>query len=190
MRIGPSGRERPVVRVDEHTYIDVSDLVEDYNEAFFAAGGPHLLQQAVAVRRATGTVHPFGTDRIGAPIARPHQILGVGANYRSPGSNAPAAQDPLVFSKAPNSLSGPYDPVHIPRDSTHTDWEVELGVVIGTRSHYLADDEEASRACGPEPIAHGGVGAPGAGGLLPTPLPGHGPLGAHACGRRTPALCP
>ncbi|MFC8590409.1 fumarylacetoacetate hydrolase family protein [Streptomyces atroolivaceus] len=105
-----------------------------------------MLHEAVAARRAAGTVHPFGTERIGAPIARPHQILGVGANYRSPGSNAPAAQEPLVFSKAPNSLSGPYDPVHIPRDSTHTDWEVELGVVIGTRSHYLADDDEALAA--------------------------------------------
>ncbi|MDX3686354.1 fumarylacetoacetate hydrolase family protein [Streptomyces sp. AK04-4c] len=146
MRIGPPGRERPVVRVDQQTYVDVSDLVEDYNEAFFAAGEPRLLHEAVALRRAAGTVHRLGTERIGAPIARPHQILGVGANYRSPGNNAPVAQEPLVFSKAPNSLSGPYDPVHIPRDSTHTDWEVELGVVIGTRSHYLADDEEATAA--------------------------------------------
>ncbi|WP_381805187.1 fumarylacetoacetate hydrolase family protein [Streptomyces niveus] len=105
----------------------------------------HDLHEAVAARRAAGTVHRFGTERVGAPIARSHQILGVGANYRSPGSNAPVAQEPLVFSTAPNSLSGPYDPVHLPRDSTHTDWEVELGVVIA-RSHYLADDEEALAA--------------------------------------------
>lgn len=149
MRIGPPRQERPAVRVDQKTYVDVSDLVDDYDEAFFAAGGPRLLEEAVAARRAAGTTRSFGTDRIGAPIARPHQILGVGANYRSSGSadtGAAPTGEPLVFSKAPNSLSGPYDPVHIPRGSTHTDWEVELGVVIGTRSHYLADDKAATAA--------------------------------------------
>ncbi|MFH9735814.1 fumarylacetoacetate hydrolase family protein [Streptomyces sp. NPDC017260] len=146
MRIGPSGHERPVVRVDEHTYVDVSDLVEDYNQAFFAAGGPRLLEEAVAARRASGATHRFVTERIGAPIARPHQILGVGANYRSPGAHAPPPREPLVFSKAPNSLCGPHDPICIPRGSTQTDWEVELGIVIGTRSLYLADDDAATAA--------------------------------------------
>ncbi|MFJ6569404.1 fumarylacetoacetate hydrolase family protein [Streptomyces sp. NPDC091292] len=147
MRIGAAGSERPVVRIDPHTYIDVSDLVEDYDEAFFAAGGPRLLHDAVAERRAANTVHRFAGERIGAPIARPHQILGVGANYRAPGTTeTPVPTDPLVFSKAPNSLCGPFDPILVPQGSAHTDWEVELGVVIGTRSHYLADDDDATAA--------------------------------------------
>ncbi|MFD0305258.1 fumarylacetoacetate hydrolase family protein [Streptomyces sp. NPDC127119] len=90
-------------------------------------------------------MHRFGTERIGAPIARPHQILGVGAN-RIPGTDTPVPAEPLVFSKAPNSLSGPHDPVRMPRGSTHTDWEVELGIVIGTRSHYLSDEDAATAA--------------------------------------------
>ncbi|RZF01098.1 MULTISPECIES: fumarylacetoacetate hydrolase family protein [Streptomyces] len=146
MRIGPAGFERPVVRIDQDTYIDVSDLVEDYNETFFAAGGPRLLNHTVADRLADGAVHRFAGERIGAPISRPHQILGVGANYRTPGVGASVPTDPLVFSKAPNSLCGPYDPVLMPRNSAHTDWEVELGAVIGTRSHYLADDAAATAA--------------------------------------------
>ncbi|GGV44968.1 2-keto-4-pentenoate hydratase [Actinomadura cremea] len=144
MRIGTLGAERPTVRIDRHSYVDVSDVVEDYNESFFATGGPSLLHEVVAARHADGKIHRFGTERIGAPISRPHQILGVGANYRVPDFAIPASPDPLVFSKAPNSLSGPYDPVCIPRGSVHTDWEVELGVVIGTRSHYLADEAAAA----------------------------------------------
>ncbi|MFJ8828333.1 fumarylacetoacetate hydrolase family protein [Streptomyces sp. NPDC102467] len=146
MRIGPAGTERPVVRHDAHTYIDVSDLVADYDAAFFAAGGASLLQESVAVRRDAGLLHHFAGQRVGAPIARPHQILGVGANYRSPHTDTPAPDEPLVFSKAPNSLSGPHDPVLIPRGSHHTDWEVEIGIVIGSRSHYLTDTREAHAA--------------------------------------------
>jgi 2,4-didehydro-3-deoxy-L-rhamnonate hydrolase len=146
MRIGPAGHERPIVRIDQYSYVDVSDLVEDYNEAFFAAGGPQSLRETVTARHAAGVVHRFGNDRIGPPIARPHQILGVGANYRTSASDTQPAHEPLVFSKAPNSLSGPHDPICIPRGSTRTDWEVELGIIIGARSHYLLDDDAAGAA--------------------------------------------
>jgi len=55
-------------------------------------------------------------------------------------------EEPIVFSKAPNSLSGPNDDVHVPRGSTKTDWEVELGVVVGSRCRYLDDEQSANRA--------------------------------------------
>jgi 2-keto-4-pentenoate hydratase/2-oxohepta-3-ene-1,7-dioic acid hydratase in catechol pathway len=144
MRIGPAGSERPVVRIDEHSYIDVSDIVPDFNEAFFAAGGPDTLRMTVTARLDAGDVHRLNTERIGAPIARPHQILCVGLNYRTTDQVEPA--EPLIFTKAPNSLAGPHDPLCIPRGSTQTDWEVELGVVIGKRSHYLADEDAATAA--------------------------------------------
>ncbi|MFI6083854.1 fumarylacetoacetate hydrolase family protein [Streptomyces sp. NPDC051217] len=144
MRIGAEGSERPVVRIDEHSYVDVSDIVPDFDEAFFAAGGPDTLRKTVTARLDAGHVHRFQAERIGAPIARPHQILGVGLNYRT--TDQVESAEPLVFTKAPNSLSGPYDPICIPRGSTQTDWEVELGVVIGKRSHYLADETAATAA--------------------------------------------
>ena len=148
MRIGAPGAEKPVVRVDDSSYVDVSGIVADFNEQFFAAGGAATLVAPVAERIATGDVARFGDERVGAPIARPHQILCIGLNYRDhaaeTGQAVPA--EPILFTKAPNTLVGPYDDVRIPRGATKTDWEVELGIVIGRRASYLADVAEAAEA--------------------------------------------
>ena len=139
MRLGPVGAERPVVRLDETSYVDVSDAVADYDEAFFGSGGLETLRALVAERTASGQVQSFGDERIGAPIARPHQILCIGLNYSDhaaeTGQAVPA--EPILFTKSPNTLVGPYDDVRIPRGATKTDWEVELGIVIGRRTSYL-----------------------------------------------------
>jgi 2,4-didehydro-3-deoxy-L-rhamnonate hydrolase len=146
MRIGPPGSERPVVRVGTG-YVEVGDVVPDFDEAFFAGGGPARLGPVVAERVAAGATRAFTGERIGAPIARPHQILCIGLNFRDhaaeTGQDVPA--EPILFTKSPNTLVGPDDDVRIPRGSTKTDYEVELGVVIGQRSSYLAD-ERAARA--------------------------------------------
>ncbi len=145
MRLGPPGRERPVVRVGGDDYVDVSDVVADFDEAFFFGGGVALLQDAVAQRAADGETVPREGRRNGAPIGRPHQIVGIGLNYRDHAVEAgmPIPDEPIIFHKAPNSLGGPDDDVHIPRGSRKTDWEVELGIVIGSRCRYL-DDERAA----------------------------------------------
>ena len=148
MRLGDVGSERPVVRVDETTYVDVSDVVTDYDEAFFGSGGPALLRDVVAERTSSGEVQTFRDERIGAPIARPHQILCIGLNYSDhaaeTGQTVP--DEPILFTKSPNTIVGPYDDVRIPRGSTKTDWEVELGVVIGRRTSYLDSVDEARDA--------------------------------------------
>jgi 2,4-diketo-3-deoxy-L-fuconate hydrolase len=146
MRIGAIGAEKPVVRVDETNYVDVSDLVADFNEAFFAAGGAAQLSGPVAERMAAGQVRPFADQRIGAPIARPHQILAIGLNYRDHAAETgqPVPAEPILFTKSPNSLVGPNDDVRIPRGSTKLDWEVELGIVIGARTSYLDSVEDAA----------------------------------------------
>jgi 2,4-diketo-3-deoxy-L-fuconate hydrolase len=148
LRIGPPGQERPAVLVDEHRYVDVSDVVHDYDEDFFHRGGAALLQDAVARRRAAGETSALDGQRVGAPIARPHQILCIGLNYKDHAEETGQAvpSEPIVFTKAPNTLVGPYDDVRIPRGATKTDWEVELGVVIGRRCSYLADESEAAAA--------------------------------------------
>ena len=148
MRLGPAGQEKPAVRVDGDTYIDVSDIVPDFDEQFFAGGGPSLLTDAVAERRRTGAISTIGDQRIGAPIARPHQILCIGLNYSDHAAETGQAvpDEPIVFNKAPNTLVGPNDTVLIPRGSTKTDWEVELGIVVGRRCRYLADEQEAAAA--------------------------------------------
>ncbi|MBT2235475.1 fumarylacetoacetate hydrolase family protein [Nonomuraea sp. NEAU-A123] len=148
MRIGAPGAEKPVVRVDDTHYADVSDVTPDFDEKFFGAGGTALLAQPVADRIARGEVHAFAGERIGAPIARPHQILCIGLNYSDHAAETGQAvpDEPILFTKSPNTLIGPYDDVRIPRGSTKTDWEVELGVVIGKRTSYLDSIEEAHEA--------------------------------------------
>jgi 2-keto-4-pentenoate hydratase/2-oxohepta-3-ene-1,7-dioic acid hydratase in catechol pathway len=143
MRLGPYGSERPVVRVDATSYIDVSDAVTDYDEAFFARGGLDELARLVADR--ADDARPFSDERIGAPIARPHQILCIGLNYSDHAAETGQAvpTEPILFTKSPNTLVGPYDDVRIPRGSTKTDWEIELGIVIGRRTSYLETDAEA-----------------------------------------------
>ena len=145
VRIGDRGRERPAVQMGDDAFVDVADVVGDFDEAFFGAGGPALLAAAVAERVAAGRTEPLTGRRLGAPIARPHQILAIGLNYSDHAAETGQAvpSEPIVFTKAPNSLVGPDDDVIVPRRSTKLDWEVELGVVIGRRCRYLADEAEA-----------------------------------------------
>jgi 2,4-diketo-3-deoxy-L-fuconate hydrolase len=145
MRIGPPGEERPAVRVADGLVVDVGDLVPDVDAAFFEAGGAAALEAAMGGRATERMAVPLAGRRIGAPIARPHQILCIGLNYRDHAveSGMPIPDEPIVFTKAPNTLVGPDDDVHIPRGSTKTDWEVELGIVVGRRCRYLPDDAAA-----------------------------------------------
>jgi 2-keto-4-pentenoate hydratase/2-oxohepta-3-ene-1,7-dioic acid hydratase in catechol pathway len=148
MRIGAPGAEKPVARIDEQTYVDLSDVAPDFDEAFFGAGGLDRIRPVVAERAAAGQLFRFAGERIGAPIARPHQILCIGLNYRDhaaeTGQAVPA--EPILFTKSPNTLVGPDDDVRIPRGSTKPDWEVELGIVIGRRTSYLDSVQEARDA--------------------------------------------
>jgi 2,4-didehydro-3-deoxy-L-rhamnonate hydrolase len=148
MRIGAPGAEKPVARIDEETYVDLSDLVGDFDEAFFGGGGLDRIRPVVAERAAAGTVTRFAGERIGAPIARPHQILCIGLNYRDHAAETGLAvpTEPILFTKSPNTLIGPDDDVRIPRGSTKPDWEVELGVVIGRRTSYLDSVDDARAA--------------------------------------------
>lgn len=148
MRIGAAGAEKPVARIDDETYVDLSDTVTDFDEAFFGSGGLDRIRPVVAERTAAGQVSRFAGERIGAPIARPHQILCIGLNYRDHAAESGMAvpDEPILFTKSPNTLVGPNDDVRIPRGSTKTDWEVELGIVIGRRTSYLDSVDEARDA--------------------------------------------
>jgi 2,4-didehydro-3-deoxy-L-rhamnonate hydrolase len=148
MRIGAAGAERPVVRINEHEYVGVGDVVADYDESFFAHDGVADVREAVANRLEKGQVERFGNERIGSPIARPHQVLCIGLNFSDHAAETGQAvpNEPILFTKSPNTVIGPYDDVRIPRGSTKTDWEVELGIVMGRRASYLKNAEEARDA--------------------------------------------
>ncbi|MEW2398777.1 fumarylacetoacetate hydrolase family protein [Streptomyces sp. NPDC046862] len=148
MRIGAPGAEKPVARIDDETYVDLSDVVTDFDEAFFGSGGLDRVRPLVTERAEAGRVSRFAGERVGAPVARPHQILCIGLNYRDHAaeSGMPVPDEPILFTKSPNTLVGPDDDVRVPRGSTKTDWEVELGIVIGRRTSYLGSVEAARDA--------------------------------------------
>lgn len=145
IRIGAFGSEKPGVLLDNNRYVDVSDLVDDFNEAFFAAGGAARLAPEVAKREAAGAVHEVGSQRLGSPIARPHQIICIGLNYadHAAETNTTVPPEPIIFTKSPNTMIGPNDAVRIPKNSVKTDWEVELGVVVGKRARYVESEAAA-----------------------------------------------
>jgi 2-keto-4-pentenoate hydratase/2-oxohepta-3-ene-1,7-dioic acid hydratase in catechol pathway len=142
MRLGPAGSERPAVR-DGGAVHDLSPLTPDIDGAFFAGGGIARTRAALA----EGALPPLRTDglRIGPPIARPGKIVCIGLNYRDHATEtgAPLPEEPVVFLKAPSTVVGPHDEVLVPRGSDKTDWEVELGVVIGGTVRYLDSPQDA-----------------------------------------------
>lgn len=146
VRVGSAGAEKAGVLVDDNTFVDLSDVVGDFNEAFFASGALSTLGETVAERVAAGRTEPIVGRRFGAPFARPHQILCIGLNYSDHAAETgqPVPSEPILFTKSPNTLIGPNDDVQIPRGSQKTDWEVELGIVIGRYSSYLANEAEAA----------------------------------------------
>lgn len=150
MRIGQPGSERPAVLVSEDEYVDVSDLVEDFNEQFFGSGGIEAIRPEVESRSAKGKTLKIASQRIGAPFARPHQILCIGLNYRDHAeeTGAQVPSEPILFTKSPNTLIGPNDTVLIPRNSKKTDWEVELGVVVGKRARYVPLEQAEEHIAG------------------------------------------
>ncbi|WP_278235759.1 fumarylacetoacetate hydrolase family protein [Isoptericola sp. AK164] len=143
-RLGPVGAERPAVVVGPDAYVDVGDLVPDI-DATTLPDGFGWLAERVESRVTAGLVEALGARRVGPPVARPHQILCAGLNYRDHaveiGAEVPAL--PLVFSKSPNTLVGPYDDVRAPRGFSRLDWEVELGLVVGRRTSYLDSPDHA-----------------------------------------------
>ncbi|MFI9403060.1 fumarylacetoacetate hydrolase family protein [Nocardia sp. NPDC052316] len=141
-RIGEVGAERPIVVAGEYAY-DLRPLTGDIDGDFLAAGGMAAVAEALAAQRLPRI--DIAGQRIGAPIARPQAVWCVGMNYAAHAAESGSAppQTPVVFFKTPNTVVGPYDDVLIPRDSTKTDWEVELAVVIGRRARYLDSVEDA-----------------------------------------------
>ena len=136
-RLGPPGEEKPALLTPEGAY-DLSGLTPDLDGAFFARGGMDAARQALD---AGALVELQGADelRYGAPIGRPSAVVCIGLNYagHAAESGVKPPEQPVIFLKTPNTVGGPDDPVPIPRGSTKTDWEVELGVVIGKRTSYL-----------------------------------------------------
>lgn len=143
VRFGPAGQERPgVLQQDGTTVVDVSSLVVDFGPDFFATDG--LARLTAALRDRSSALPTVSVDdiRLGAPVARPHKLLCIGLNFADHAleSGLDVPTEPVLLMKATNTIVGPFDEVSIPRGSSKTDWEVELGLVIGAAARYLRDE--------------------------------------------------
>jgi 2,4-diketo-3-deoxy-L-fuconate hydrolase len=131
-----------VVRHDGVCF-DLRPLTDDIDPDFFAGGGVERVQAALDAGELT-PIDGAEDLRIGAPLTRPSAIVCVGMNYaehaRETGAEPP--KRPVIFFKMPSTISGPNDPLELPPYATKADWEVELGVVIGTRVFRAASAEE------------------------------------------------
>ena len=147
IRLGPLGSERPAVIDDQGAVHDLSGLTADIDGAFLASGGLATAAAALAAGDLPALDDPGDGSmlRLGAPIARPAAVICIGVNYAAHAAES-GAEPPahtVIFFKHPNTVVGPFDDVLIPPRSTKTDWEVELGVVIGTRARYLSSPADA-----------------------------------------------
>ncbi|MDG4603025.1 MAG: fumarylacetoacetate hydrolase family protein [Defluviicoccus sp.] len=135
LRYGPKGREKPALLDPEGHIRDLSNHVVDLRGDVLH---PDRLRQLAGIRPETLPLVE-GTPRLGPPVAGVGTIFGIGLNYRSHAleTGAKPQSEPLVFSKAITALSGPNDPIVIPRNSTKTDWECELCVIIGAKTQYV-----------------------------------------------------
>jgi 2,4-diketo-3-deoxy-L-fuconate hydrolase len=150
IRFGEPGRELPGLWredgcIDLHLYFND---IPDIGEAFFRNG---WLDRIAAARLSDKPVDwRSGQIRLGPPIARPSKIICLGKNYvehaREGGFEVPEA--PLLFSKGPNTLNGPFDPVMLPHSSSQIDWEVELAVVIGREGKRIAKSDAMAHIAG------------------------------------------
>ena len=141
IRFGEFGKEKPGVLIGEKR-IDLSSVVSDYNESFFENNGLKDLEKHLS----SGTSFPEvnASVRLGSPVARPSKIICIGLNYTDHAleTNLPIPEEPVIFFKSTSALCGPFDNLIIPKNSTKTDWEVELAFVVGKKASYI-DEKDA-----------------------------------------------
>ncbi|MGJ9403907.1 fumarylacetoacetate hydrolase family protein [Arthrobacter sp. KK5.5] len=142
-QIGAHGAEEPVV-VDGDRLYSLRGLTERIDGDFLAADGLAKARSAFEGGELPEVDAPAGV-RFGAPIARPSAVVCVGQNYAAHAaeSGAEPPVHPIIFHKHPNTVGGPDDAVPIPPGASKTDWEVELGIVIGRRASYLGPEDDA-----------------------------------------------
>jgi ureidoglycolate lyase len=145
LRCGPAGAEKPAIVAQDGTVRDLSGVIADFTgEALSDAG----LAQLAAIELAT--LPQVSVDRIGACVPRPGKFICVGLNYADHAKETGKAppDEPILFMKATSAVVGPNDDVEIPRGSKKADWEVELGVVIGTRAKYVSEADALNHVAG------------------------------------------
>ncbi len=146
VRFGPRGSEKPGLVDADGRIRDLSDLVVD------VAGSTLAPETLARLAEVDPTVLPIVADdvRLGPCVGRVGKFVAIGLNYADHAAEAGMAipEEPIVFMKATSCLNGPNDDIVVPRGSTKLDWEVELGVVIGTEAAYVSEEEALAHVAG------------------------------------------
>jgi 2-keto-4-pentenoate hydratase/2-oxohepta-3-ene-1,7-dioic acid hydratase in catechol pathway len=146
LRVGPAGQEKPAVLASDGTIRDISSLVNDICPKSIASGVLSELDDVSVLK------YPQLADneRIGPCIRRTGNFIAVGLNYiqHAIETDAPIPEEPILFNKASSCISGPHDPVVLPRGSEKSDWEVELAMVIGRPTSYVIESEALDHVFG------------------------------------------
>jgi len=138
LRIGELGKEKPAVIDNENKYKDLSTIIKDFN--------PQTLNFETLEKIKNTDISKFpvldSNLRIGACVSNPSKFIGIGLNYKDHAEeqNLPIPKEPIIFSKFTSCITGPNDPIIVPKGSNHTDWEVELGFVIGKKATNVSID--------------------------------------------------
>ncbi len=146
VRYGNPGKEKPGLIDLDGKLRDLSGVVPDIGPAQLGGAG------MARIRKSNPAKLPLvrGTPRFGCPVSQVGKFIAIGLNYadHAAESGVPIPKEPVVFMKATTCIQGPNDAVMLPRGSTKTDWEVELGVVIGTRARYVSKKDALAHVAG------------------------------------------
>jgi len=146
LRIGNVGSEKPALIDKENKYRDLSSIIKDFN--------PDTLNFETLEKIKTTDITKLpvldSSLRIGACASKPSKFIGIGLNFKDHAEeqNLPIPKEPIIFSKFTSCITGPNDPIIVPKGSTHTDWEVELGFVIGKKGVNISTDQALDHVLG------------------------------------------
>lgn len=149
IRFGEKNKEKPGIQLDDDQRLDVSSFIDDYDENFFYRIGIKKLRSWLSKNKEKCPIID-NNIRIGPPISRPSKIVCVGLNYakHAAESGMKIPDEPVLFFKSSSAITGPYDPIIIPKNSSKTDWEVELAIVIGKRASYVSKEDALNYIAG------------------------------------------
>ena len=146
LRIGETGSEKPALIDSKNKYRDLSSVIKDLN--------PDTLnfETLEKIKNIDASKLPEldSNLRIGACVSAPSKFIGIGLNFKDHAEeqNLPIPKEPIIFSKFTSCITGPDDPIIVPKGSTHTDWEVELGFVIGKKAVNVSVEQALDHVLG------------------------------------------
>ena len=143
VRYGQPGKEKPGLIDADGQLRDLSGVIADLSPE-------HLSEKALAKLKTDKLPRVVGKRRFGPPVSRVGKFIAIGLNYadHAAESGMPIPKEPIVFMKATTCIQGPDDDVMLPKGSKKTDWEVELGVVIGTRARHVSQKDALNFVAG------------------------------------------